>query len=456
MSRLFLRIWLANWLAFVIVVIVSVLAVNTLRDWQRERSDNERRSSTSELRQSLQAAIEEGDSPEEWLEKQNKESSRRIFLLKPDGTDIRGVKVPSHIIGKHFRHRDRPSNDMSPGFPPGPPGKFGAKQPVIIDGYPPLKLVRGVPRRVKFWLLSPVFLVCFGMIASGLAATALARYISAPIKQLHEASDRIASGDFKSRVADSVGKRKDEIADLARRFDHMAKALETSNKNQQNLLADVSHELRSPLTRLLLISDLLEKATPENQESLRKRLQKELFNLEIMIEELMSLARFEKESSEFERVETNLAESLQTLIDDATFEANAINKDVAYKHLDTAYTVKIAPTHIHRAIENIVRNAIRHTKDNTEVTVELVKEKDNIIISVHDQGEGLANEELQKIFLPFYRSVDAQSRFKGTGLGLALAQRIIHSHGGDIGAKNNDQGGLSVWIKLPNMGREKD
>lgn len=313
---------------------------------------------------------------------------------------------------------------------------------------------RSIARREKpegrpLHLLSPVFLIGLAFLASGVAAVVLARYISLPIKQLHLASDRVASGDFHTNVAASVGHRKDEIADLARRFDLMAKALDAANKNQQDLLRDVSHELRSPLTRLLLISDLLANTQGEEQRKLQLRLRKDLGELETLVEEVMSLARFEVEAGNLHLEKKDLVATLEPLIDDACFEANAVNKTVTFAHEGKAVFVDLAPIHICRAVENIIRNAIRHTGDNTEVLVELVQENAKAVLKVSDSGDGVDDAELNKIFSPFYRSASARAKFKGAGIGLALAERIVKSHHGEISARNLPAGGLQVRIALP-------
>lgn len=437
MNRLFVRIWLANWLVFVLVVFATAYVFQQLRVRELRSQFASPSVHPPQLKQSFEQAIATGEKPEDWALRMSKEK-QQVFLLGPDGKDLAGRPLPEPLLPRNAPTFFRHLGPESPG------------ESIRLAGYPPLQLLAfRRPPGGPLHVLSPVFLVGLAFLASGLAAVVLARYISLPIKQLHLASDRVASGDFQTNVAASVGHRKDEIADLARRFDLMAKALDTANKNQQDLLRDVSHELRSPLTRLLLISDLLANTQGEEQKKLQVRLKKDLGDLETLVDEVMTLARFEVESGTLHLEKKDLVTILDPLIEDACFEANAVNKTVTFLHAAKSLPVNVAPVHICRAVENIVRNAIRHTRDNTEVLVELTQEGSDVVLKISDCGDGVEDAELNKIFSPFYRSASARAKFKGAGIGLALAERIIKSHKGEISARNLPAGGLQVRIVLP-------
>lgn len=405
MNKLFVRIWLANWLVFVLVIFSSIFVFQQWRIREVRLHINHPPVPTQQLMENFQQAIKDGEKPEEWARRLTRE--KQVFFMAG------------------------PNVEALPGIPP--PSQ------------------RPPPLRRHFNFFSPIFLAGLAFLASGLAAIILARYITLPIKQLHLASDKVASGDFQTNVAASVGHRKDEIADLARHFDLMAQALDTANKNQRDLLRDVSHELRSPLTRLLLISDLLTTSDGEELARLRQRLKKELGDLDTLVDEVMVLARFEFESGSLDLAKNNLIAVLEPMIDDAKFEANAVNKTVTFLHGEDDYAVALSPQHICRAVENIVRNAIRHTRDNTEVCVEVNRDAEHIILTVSDQGEGVEESELNKIFSPFYRSASARAKFRGAGIGLALAERIVKSHNGEISARNLAESGLQIRITLPVM-----
>lgn len=438
MNRLFFRIWIANWLVFVVVVFSSVFVFDKLRERDLNKQINNPPPRTQDLLKDCREAVRSGETAEAWVKRISKEI-QPVFLLDPQGNDIAGRRVPKQLRA----HLDRSSNRDARS------GKT-RNNTLILEGYPALKLVT-MRRQPKgpLRLFSSFILIGMGFLASGLAALVLARYISFPIKQLYLASESVASGDFKTNVAAAVGQRKDEIADLARHFDLMAAALDNSNKTQQDLLRDVSHELRSPLTRLLLLADLLESTEGDERKELQQRLKKDLGELDTLIDEVMALTRFGNETSEMKFVKSDLITTLNSLFDDARFEANALNKVVNFKHEEGSYFVSLSPVHFASAVENIVRNAIRHTKENTEVLAELSRENDKVVLSVFDEGEGLEEVELTKIFSPFYRSASARARYKGAGIGLALADRIIKAHGGEVSARNRPNGGLLVRIVLP-------
>lgn len=437
MNRLFVRIWLANWLVFVIVVFSAVLVFDKLREHNMAQRINNPVMRSQALIKDLHKSVAEGEAPGNWVKRVSQER-QKVFLIDPEGQDIVGRRLPEQVL-RRLNRGDKVARSRA--------------REVRLEGYPLYRLEtsRNSSRR-QFRLLSSLVFIGMGFLASGLAAVLLARYISLPIKQLYLASESVASGDFKTNVSAAVGQRKDEIADLARHFDVMANALDKSNKRQQDLLRDVSHEFRSPLTRLLLITDLLKSAEGGEQQKLQLRLKKDLGELETLVDEVMTLARFESESDRLKLEEMDLTAALLPLFEDAKFEANALNKSVEFRFAETPCNVAIAPLVLCRAVENIVRNAIRHTRENTAVLAEVTMENGKAVLCISDHGDGVEDAELAKLFSPFYRSNSARARFKGAGIGLALAERIIKSHGGEISAKNlPGAGGLQVRIELPTV-----
>ena len=434
MNRLFLRIWLANWLVFVAVVFSSIFVFKLLSDSEFQKRLMPPHIRSQQLIANLKQAVAAGQAAEDWaLEASN--NRQTVYLLNPAGEDIAERQLPD------FLRPPAPVNN--------PPPHRARIHPVMLPGEAPLRLVN-VRHRSRWRILySSVVLISFAFLGSGLVAVVLTRYITSPIKQLYLATGRIAAGDFQSHVADSVGRRKDEIAELARRFDLMAKELDAANKNQQFLLRDVSHELRSPLARMQLIADMLEHTADDERKTLQQRLSKELKELEALIDEVMTLTRFESEAAALNLEKTEIISTLAPLIDDASFEANALNKSVTYTHPEGPLFVNLAPTYFCRAVENIIRNAIRHTPENTEVSIQVRPGNQRIEIAVADCGEGVDDSELNKIFSPFYRSATARANFKGAGIGLALAERIVKSQGGEIFAKNRQPHGLLMTISLP-------
>ncbi|NVJ65565.1 MAG: HAMP domain-containing protein [Gammaproteobacteria bacterium] len=281
-------------------------------------------------------------------------------------------------------------------------------------------------------------LVCFG----------LAWYLTRPIHQLQKATRAFAAGDLQARARNFMGNRHDEFIDLAQDFDRMADKIDNMIHSQKRLLSDVSHELRSPLTRMQIASGLaLNKATDENKNHL-ERIELEIERLDEMIGELLQVAALERGHFYEERSKFVLNDLLSVLVQDAQFEAAAADKKVKFiaeKEFEFyGYYGLVA-----RAAENILRNAIRHTKPNTCVDLKLYATEDSIKIEIHDHGPGVKQQHLEKIFEPFYRPTEARERTSGgTGLGLAIAKRGIEANGGTISAQNGADCGLSEGLKV--------
>jgi len=286
------------------------------------------------------------------------------------------------------------------------------------------------------------------ILTAGLFCYGLARYLTSPIGKLRRATQKFADGDLQTRVASEIGNRRDEVGKLAEDFDEMAERIESLVTAEKRLTQDISHELRSPLARLNVALELARvKANPETQ-SLFERIETESYRLNEMISRLLTLSKLETDAENFEKHEINLTKLFEQIVADADFEANANGKSV--KILQKSECRVFGNENLLRsAIENVLRNAVRYTKENTSVEVSLEKENKNALISVRDFGAGVPEGELEKLFRPFYRVQTARDRKSGgIGLGLAIAERAVHAHGGTIEAKNLENG-LSVKISLP-------
>lgn len=291
------------------------------------------------------------------------------------------------------------------------------------------------------------------VLTAGGVCYALARYLTAPIRRLQLATRGLASGNLATRVGEATGRRGDEIGQLSRDFDFMAERLEHLVELQKRLLRDISHELRSPLSRLNVALELSKRdASPQALASL-ERIGRESDRLSEMIGQLLTLARIDGQSASAERVAVDLGGLLYEIVADAEFEAVARNRHV---HISQSTPVIIhgVPGLLRSAIENIVRNAVAFTKENSIVDVSLIREivdgVATVRIRVRDHGPGVPDAAVEHIFRPFYRVGDARDRESGgTGLGLAIAQTAIQSHGGRITATNEPGGGLSIHSDLP-------
>ena len=313
-----------------------------------------------------------------------------------------------------------------------------------LPDQPPVgRLFKGLSHGLFGWRLLALLLV------SAAVCFWLAGSLTAPISRLRQATRQFAAGDLSTRVGDQV-KGKTEIAGLAVDFDEMAGKIEALVAGQKRLLRDISHELRSPLTRLGIA---LELARQEGSQDMRqknlRRIELEAERMNEMIGQLLSLTRLENGADEQQRTEFDLCVLLTRLVQDADFEAKNRNRQVIFSGPQSAvidgYEELLA-----RALENVIRNGISYTEVGTQVSVELSRQSDALLIRIADQGPGVPDETLDKLFEPFFRVADARERQTGgTGIGLAIAEQAVRLHGGSIRASNRSTGGLLVEISLP-------
>ncbi|QQS33696.1 MAG: HAMP domain-containing protein [Acidobacteriota bacterium] len=287
-----------------------------------------------------------------------------------------------------------------------------------------------------------------GLIATAIiACILLAFYITSPIRKLREAAKRLAEGDLATRVAGKIGRRRDEISDLAREFDRMTERIESLINNQVRLNRDISHELRSPLARMNVALEIARsKANPETTPILN-RIESESERLNDMIGRLLTLAKLESGSHDIESLRIDLDELVKDVAADADFEARGKGRYVNVSKAD--HCVVLGSENLLRsAVENVLRNAVRYTKEGTAVDVSVVRQNGKAVVTVADHGGGVPEDELKNLFRPFYRVGEDRTRSTGgIGLGLAIAERAVNAHKGAISARN-ENGGLVVEIKV--------
>ena len=293
------------------------------------------------------------------------------------------------------------------------------------------------------WLAIALFL-------SGLVCFGLAQYLSSPIRKLQKATKQLSHGDLDTRVSKAIGNRRDEIADLGQDFDIMAGRLQGLVNNQKQLLSDISHELRSPLARMQLALGLARKKLGDEVPSEIDRIEQETERLNDLVGQSLTLSRLDAGAVYAKEDFIEIGELLQNIISDCDFEATEQNKKVNL-NVAKSFTINANGELLHRALENIIRNAIRYTEVDTSVDVNLRQQgNENIKITISDQGPGIPEDKIAGLFEPFVRLGEARDRDSGGyGLGLAIAKRAIEFHKGQISAKNQTDSGLLVEIVLP-------
>jgi two-component system OmpR family sensor kinase len=228
----------------------------------------------------------------------------------------------------------------------------------------------------------------------------------------------------------------------------MANRLQASMDGQRRLLHDVSHEMRSPLARLQAATGLIRLKFGQ-QEPAIERIEEEIVRIDRLVGDLLKLSRLEAGELAGLEEEVDMQELVREVLDDANFEAHAMDREVIWD-LEAPGTVIGRPEMLHGAIENVVRNALKHAAQSRVIHVETTIDRGHSTYTVRvlDAGPGVPEKELPQLFTPFFRAVDA-TRTDGYGLGLAIAQRSIEAHRGTITANNRPEGGLAVTIALP-------
>ena len=297
--------------------------------------------------------------------------------------------------------------------------------------------------------LAASFLPLLSIGISGLICFLLTRHITSPVFELRRGAENIAAGNLTARVSENLRNRRDEIGQLGRDFDRMAGRLESLVSSHKRLLGDASHELRSPLSRLLVALGLARKANAEELPELLDRIALESRRLDNLIGQLLTLSRIESGSHAAAASPINLTALLHEIVADADFEARAQSRRVSVTFFEEC-TVSGSEELLRSAIENVVRNGVRYTPEGTAVEVSVRRERDRAVIRVRDRGPGVPETMLSEIFLPFRRvqTTDASPN-EGSGLGLAIAHRAVAANGGKIVARNTPDGGLIVDIEFP-------
>lgn len=294
--------------------------------------------------------------------------------------------------------------------------------------------------------------ILIAVLASGLVCYFLARFLSSPLVRLRKAAQKLAAGDLSARVGarSSAG---DELSQLMRDFDLMAEQIEKLVNAQSRLLKDISHELRSPLARMSVALELARQRTGPEAQSILDRISLESNRMNELIGSLTTIARLEGSAGVVRKQPVELEELVQEVARDAAFEAQTRKTQVECEILDEL-PVSGDPALLRSAIENVVRNATRYSREGTAVRIRAEKGTsgafEEAVVRVSDCGPGVPADQLDKIFQPFYRIDDARGRATGgVGLGLAITERAVRLHGGSVRASNLAEGGLLVEIRIP-------
>jgi two-component system sensor histidine kinase CpxA len=441
---LFLRIFLSFWLAT--LVIGGVLVILALTSDPRQAHLDRHGRELAGLGRELVAAHRQGgaEALRDLVEHQSREGRRPAFLFRDGRGPLSGRPAPR--MGRRLALRASATGEVE--ARPGRRGLWLAlpleeEYVLLAEVPPPSRLERLFNPHALGLRLAAAFVVI------GVASYLLARSLSAPIRALRAATRRLAAGDLSARVGPALGGRRDESAELGREFDRMAERVESGVEARKRLLRDVSHELRSPLARLGVALELARRSAGARAGPDLDRIEKEAERLNQLIGQLLGLAALEGAAAGAEPVTVDLDGLLREVVRDAAFEAGARGVAVRFEGAGGT-TLQGVPELLRRALENVVRNAVRFTAEGSAVEVALQRQGDRVRVCVRDHGPGVPEAALEELFQPFYRVAEARDRQSGgAGIGLAITEQAVRLHGGSVRAENAPGGGLRVTVELP-------
>jgi two-component system OmpR family sensor kinase len=446
MGRLFWKIFLGFWLTLVIVSAAVGFAVHwyaqdRLAQVTELAGGPRAEISISAVAATLQHAGAAGTVA--LLRQWHGRHAAPVLVVDDGGRDLLDRPVPAAALAKARAELDGASRTP------------GARRVTAPDGREYFLLVPAeplpfAPPRPHFGPPGGPLFTRIGvtLLASLLFSAGLAWYLTRPVRHLRAATRRLAEGALDTRVMPRIGARRDEIADLGRDFDHMAERLQALVGAQRRLLHDVSHELRSPLARLHVAVGLA-RQQPDKLATTLDRIEHETQRLDDLVGEVLTLSRLEAGVSGATEQYVDVADLLETVVEDARFEAETRGCQVGLA-ADGETVVRGRTELLRRAFENVIRNALKYTGQGTTVEVKTSREPaaNRVTVSVCDRGPGVPETALDAMFEPFYRAGNVSDR-DGFGLGLAIAKRAVAAHGGSIRAVNRPEGGLCVEIILP-------
>ena len=448
MRSLLIRIFVSFW-SIIVITIIAAAALGYAYA-ERARATIENFEVSDAMLEASVALREDGrEGLVQWLRSLPGVTSSLVYVLDDRGRDLLGRRLPPpvEIAIRRFGGRQFPR--------PSPPRELGNLRPAR-----PFTQVIGPDDHVyTFFVLPPqgtvgrwlaerggVGVGILALLISAAVSYLLARAISQPIRRFRESAVAIADGNLETRVTDRVGARRDEIGLLAEDFDRMAEQLQRAWLRQTELTRNVSHELRSPLARLRVALELARRKTGDLPEF--DKIDTETGRLDDLIGQILEFSRLDSDSQEPRKV-VGLGELIESIVEDVRYEYGRGGQAGIEFESDCSAEIYGYPNALRSGVENVLRNAMQHSREGPAVRVRLRTEGLHAVITIMDRGGGIPEGELESIFEPFYRAATGRGEFgPGSGLGLAIAARAIAMNGGSVTASNR-AGGLCVEIRVP-------
>ena len=379
-----------------------------------------------------------------WYRHTYRKEGLRVYLLdnklKPIGQRTSGIKHQKNEFPVFIKPED---------FNPPPPiahhqviSSSGESYTLNILPSPALSAKYNTDTLYFYRFLSSFIIIFIGSLW-------LYRSIAKPLKILQQASFKLSEGDFSVRTQESIGTRKDELGQLAVAFDQMAIKIEALLTNQKQLFRDISHEIRTPLTRQKLAIELAKDS--ENPLEYLEKIEHQNTHIDTLVNSLLTLMKLEETRlADFSIIDLNLL--LNDVISEAQLDSEAKEISLVAELSNTCF-VHGNRILLARAFENVLMNAIKYSPKSKQIKVTCKQDNNKLIIIITDQGPGIPEHDLESILKPFYRSDQSRNqKTGGYGLGLAITQKIIHQHRGNLHINNLKPTGLAVTITLDSLG----
>ena len=450
MRSLYWKIFISFWLATILIIVTTALVTSQIA--QESSQPAREQMFMDSYANAAVATFESGRRSAllKWLKQIGLSRHMSIYLLSSTG-EIVGVQEPPEDVKKVGENLIK--DQLSEGIFTS--GKLIVSHEILSTSGKFYRLAAVSEKPISFFVQIPwaglTIRLTLAIFISGLICYLLSIYLTKPLHSLGMAAKSIATGKLYTRVGHFRGHNKDEIAELSNDFDRMAEQLESLVSSKERLLQDISHELRSPIARLNIAIELGRNKTKHLADNEFTRMELECSRLNALIGEILDFARLDKSTTDLHLTNTDIPELLTDIIYDANYEFGTEIKRIEAVTIEPCQ-IFVDTRLIHRAIENIVRNALHYSPADQKVSVSLQYNdaRNHIFIDIIDHGPGVPEDQLEKIFNPFYR-VDTSRTKKtgGYGLGLAIASRAVHLNHGEIIAKNIKEGGLLVRIILP-------
>jgi len=261
-----------------------------------------------------------------------------------------------------------------------------------------------------------------------------ARHLNRPLKALQQAAVKVGVGDFSTKLEEQGST---EVIEVTRAFNQMSRGIAALENDRRLLMAGVSHDLRTPLTRIRLATEMMS----DDEDYLREGIIHDIEDMNAIIDQFIEYLRHHK------REELAL-EDLNAIVAEVVEAEQKHHRSITFKENPSIHDVPVSMVAIKRVVTNMIENAIRYSQGDIEVETRMSSNKKFAMVVVNDQGPGIPESELETVFEPFKQG-DAARGSEGSGLGLAIIKRIVDMHGGKVQLLNRPEGGLSAQIYLP-------